>query len=102
MSRIRGKDTTPEKRVRSLLHRRGCRFRLHIRIPISEPGGLNKAQGALTAKCGKYAKTGVRTALSAFHPSANNPESAEHALRFTVPDIILPSYKAAIFVHGCF
>jgi DNA mismatch endonuclease (patch repair protein) len=29
MSRIRGKDTTPEKMVRSLLHRMGCRFRLH-------------------------------------------------------------------------
>src|SRR5687767_10725816 len=29
MSRIRGKDTTPEKRVRSLLHRLGFRFRLH-------------------------------------------------------------------------
>ena len=29
MSRIRGKDTTPEKAVRSLLHRMGYRFRLH-------------------------------------------------------------------------
>jgi len=29
MSRIRGKDTKPEKRVRSLLHRLGYRFRLH-------------------------------------------------------------------------
>ena len=29
MSRIRGKDTTPEKVVRSLLHRMGYRFRLH-------------------------------------------------------------------------
>jgi len=29
MSRIRGKNTTPEKRVRSLLHRLGFRFRLH-------------------------------------------------------------------------
>ena len=35
MSRIRGKDTTPEKRVRSLLHRLGFRFRLHVRIPVS-------------------------------------------------------------------
>jgi hypothetical protein len=34
MSRIRGKDTTPEKIVRSLLHRLGYRFRLHRRIPI--------------------------------------------------------------------
>jgi DNA mismatch endonuclease (patch repair protein) len=29
MSRIRGKDTEPEKRVRSLLHTRGFRFSLH-------------------------------------------------------------------------
>jgi hypothetical protein len=35
MSRIRGKDTTPEKIVRSLLHRMGYRFRLHVRIPLS-------------------------------------------------------------------
>ena len=29
MSRIRSRDTEPEKLVRSLLHRMGCRFRLH-------------------------------------------------------------------------
>jgi DNA mismatch endonuclease (patch repair protein) len=29
MSRIRGKDTAPEKIVRSLLHRMGYRFRVH-------------------------------------------------------------------------
>jgi DNA mismatch endonuclease (patch repair protein) len=29
MSRIRGKDTTPEKLVRSVLHKLGYRFRLH-------------------------------------------------------------------------
>ena len=29
MSRIRSKDTTPEKTVRSLLHKMGYRFRLH-------------------------------------------------------------------------
>ena len=29
MSRIRSKDTTPEMRVRSALHREGYRFRLH-------------------------------------------------------------------------
>ena len=33
--RIRGKNTTPEKRVRSLLHRLGFRFRLYARIPVS-------------------------------------------------------------------
>ena len=29
MSRIRGRDTTPERLVRSLIHRLGYRFRLH-------------------------------------------------------------------------
>lgn len=29
MSRIRGKDTQPEKQLRSLMHRAGFRFRLH-------------------------------------------------------------------------
>lgn len=34
MSRIRGKDTKPEVVVRSLLHRMGYRFRLHVkRLP---------------------------------------------------------------------
>ena len=30
MSRIRGKDTKPEKTLRSLLHRHGFRFRLNV------------------------------------------------------------------------
>lgn len=34
MSKIRGVDTSPEKLVRSFLHRRGFRFRLHdARLP---------------------------------------------------------------------
>jgi hypothetical protein len=35
MNRIRGKDTTPEKAVRSLLHRLGYRFRLNVKIPAA-------------------------------------------------------------------
>jgi DNA mismatch endonuclease (patch repair protein) len=31
MSRIRGKDTAPERAARSLLHRMGYRFRLHVK-----------------------------------------------------------------------
>jgi DNA mismatch endonuclease (patch repair protein) len=54
MSRIRGKDTGPERRLRSLLHRAGYRFRLH------DP----KLPGR--------------------------------------PDITLPRFRTAIFVHGCF
>jgi DNA mismatch endonuclease (patch repair protein) len=30
MSKVRGVDTTPEKTVRSFLHQRGFRFRLHV------------------------------------------------------------------------
>ena len=36
MSRIRGKNTSPELVVRKLLHRMGYRFRLHVRIPFVE------------------------------------------------------------------
>jgi len=54
MSRIQGRNTRPELRLRSLLHREGYRFRLHV-------GGL---------------------------PGR--------------PDIVLPRYRTAIFVHGCF
>lgn len=54
MSRIKGRDTGPELRLRSLLHRAGFRFRLHAK---DLPGK---------------------------------------------PDIVLPKYHTAIFVHGCF
>jgi DNA mismatch endonuclease (patch repair protein) len=66
MSRVRGKDTKPERIVRSLLHKMGYRFRLHIKIPVPD--------------------------------SFNFPSHR----RFICPDIVLPKYKAAIFVHGCF
>lgn len=54
MAAIRGKNTKPEMRVRSLLHSLGYRFRLHRK---DLPGK---------------------------------------------PDIVLPKYRVAIFVHGCF
>ena len=53
MSGIRGKDTKPERTVRSFLHRAGMRFRLHAKLP------------------GK-------------------------------PDLVLPKYRTAVLVHGCF
>jgi len=53
MSRIRGRDTTPELAVRRFLHRSGFRFRLHADLP------------------GR-------------------------------PDIVLPRWRTAILVHGCF
>jgi len=54
MAGIRGRDTKPERVIRSLLHRRGFRFRLDVR---ELPGR---------------------------------------------PDIVLPRYRAVVFVHGCF
>jgi DNA mismatch endonuclease (patch repair protein) len=54
MAAIRGKNTKPEMRVRTLLHSLGYRFRLHRK---DLPGK---------------------------------------------PDIVLPKYRTAIFVHGCF
>lgn len=37
MSRIRGRDTAPERAVRSILHRLGFRFRLHSRTLPGRP-----------------------------------------------------------------
>lgn len=54
MAGIKGRNTKPELIIRSLLHRRGFRFRIHVK---DMPGK---------------------------------------------PDIVLPKYKAVIFIHGCF
>jgi DNA mismatch endonuclease (patch repair protein) len=54
MRGICSKNTKPERHVRSLLHRRGFRFRLHVRDLHGKP------------------------------------------------DIVLPRYRAVIFVNGCF
>ncbi|MBI1314437.1 DNA mismatch endonuclease Vsr [bacterium] len=47
MSRIRGKDTKPEMRVRSLLHRMGFRFRLHRRDLPGKPDIVLPAYGTV-------------------------------------------------------
>lgn len=54
MAGIRGRDTKPERRVRSALHAAGFRYRLHVR---TLPGR---------------------------------------------PDLVLPRFRAVIFVQGCF
>jgi DNA mismatch endonuclease (patch repair protein) len=54
MAGIRARDTKPELTVRTYLHHRGFRYRLHVR---TLPG---------------------------------------------TPDIVLPRYRAIVFVHGCF
>jgi len=84
MSRIRGKDTTPEKIVRSLLHRMGYRFRLHRRIEVG-----------LAGLSGPSASRTRRGAVRSGSARASRPA-------FARPDIVLPKYKTAIFVHGCF
>src|SRR5688572_3312773 len=100
MSRIRGKNTTPEIRVRSLLHRLGYRFRVHVRIPI-------------TAKHAEHAKSGGhRKAQSAQKSSLSSPNEERSRKQSTLnsqpktfwvrPDMVLPKHKTAIFVHGCF
>ncbi|MBE1423979.1 DNA mismatch endonuclease (patch repair protein) [Desulfomicrobium macestii] len=54
MSRIRGKDSAPEIRLRRLVHKLGYRYRLHVK---ELPG---------------------------------------------TPDLVFPSRRAVIFMHGCF
>lgn len=87
MSRIRGKDTTPEKIVRSLLHRMGYRFRLHVRIPIT-----------LSASTGERDRVRCRKSSILSGPAP----LAQLSTLFARPDIVLPKYKTVIFVHGCF
>jgi DNA mismatch endonuclease (patch repair protein) len=92
MSRIRGKDTTPEKVVRSLLHRMGYRFRLHVRIPI--PDEFNhRGHGGHGAKHRGRSR-------SSKNPTIQSSDLVR--VRYVRPDIVLPKYKTVIFVHGCF
>ena len=88
MSRIRGKDTTPEKRVRSLLHRLGYRFRLNVNIPVGET--LNK-----TADEHGWTRMPNR-------PRRKVPLRGGVRGGFVRPDILLPKYKIDIFVDGYF
>lgn len=80
MSRIRGKNTTPEMVVRSMLHKMGYRFRLHVKIPVPDWISFSAFDGEKVAK----------------------PDEVKRRRRFIIPDIVLPKYKTAIFVHGCF
>lgn len=54
MSSVKNKNTFPERKVRSLLHRYGYRFRINNKKLIG------------------------------------------------CPDVVLPKYKLAVFIHGCF
>jgi DNA mismatch endonuclease (patch repair protein) len=95
MSRIRGKDTRPEKVVRSLLHRLGYRFRLHVRIPVPnspQRRGDTERESKQRRPDFRDNKTSIPLRLCA---------SAAKSRAVSV-DILLPSHKTAIFVHGCF
>jgi len=83
MSRIRGKNTTPERIVRSLLHRMGYRFRLQVRILVREVRNEKSERGTKSVR--------------PLSPVTRHPSP-----RFVRPDIVLPKHKTAIFVHGCF
>jgi len=86
MSRIRGKNTSPELIVRRLLHRMGYRFRLHVRIPVPHnPNSKLQTQNSKLRTQNPKLKT--RNSDVAF---------------YVRPDIVLPKYKTVIFVHGCF
>jgi DNA mismatch endonuclease (patch repair protein) len=92
MSRIRGRNTTPEKRVRALLRRLGYTFRLHVKIPVAS---------VYDRRTVRKRKSGGRRPPVQKRPTVNS-QPAKRALRFIRPDIVLSEYKIAIFVHGCF
>jgi DNA mismatch endonuclease Vsr len=116
MSRIRGKHTTPEKVVRSLLRRLGYPFRLHVRIPITTPVAPKSDEGG---KDTEYTKPfGHKRTQRTQRPFPLRLERGEGqgevskqtvsrvtrhlSPRFVCPDIVLSKHKTAIFVHGCF
>ena len=113
MSRIRGKHTTPEKVVRSALHRMGFRFRLHVRIP-TPTGSSSSSSSSWSSKSKSVrnqktlsASPGDRVPRSGLNAGAPKLRElgthwARERRRFVQPDIVLPKHKTAIFVHGCF
>ena len=67
MSRIKSKDTTPERIVRSFLHRNGFRFRLHVKDLPGKPDiarGKGLRPGASYGRIDKYEVQLIRRRLS--------------------------------------
>jgi DNA mismatch endonuclease (patch repair protein) len=54
MSRIRGKDTKPERLLRSLLHRAGFRFRKHVTMLPGKPDIVPPKYNAIVLVHGCY------------------------------------------------
>jgi DNA mismatch endonuclease Vsr len=118
MSRIRGKDTAPELIVRSVLWRAGYRFRVHVKIPIQYGHEFHELTRNLSQKEIKGTKPATRNPKLPIQSGRQEirkqkPEAGSQkadvrrqtsGLRPLVvcPDIVLPKYKTAIFVHGCY
>ena len=63
MSRIRGRDTAPERRVRSLLHRRGFRFALRRQDLPGKPDIVLAKHRAVVLEKGQIRFAGSMEAL---------------------------------------
>ena len=99
MSRIRGKHTTPEKAVRSILRRLGYRFRLHVRIPAILSASTGERKKGEVSK--RFPVSPQSTLKSLARRSAAQTAQPSQR-RFVTPDFVLPRQRVAIFVHGCF
>lgn len=93
MSRIRSKDTGPEKRLRSLLHRAGFRFRLHAAALPGTPDIIlprfrtvifvHRCYWHRHAGCGNATTPGTRTDfwLKKFHGTVERDQRSVEQLR---------------------
>jgi DNA mismatch endonuclease (patch repair protein) len=100
MSRIRGENTTPERRVRSLLRRLGYRFGLNVKIPVGETLDKTTDEHGVKPRGGHAAIRGWTRMPN--RPRRKVPLRGGVRGGFVRPDIVLPKHKTAIFVNGCF
>ncbi len=92
MSRIRGKDTQPERRLRSLLHQAGFRYRLHASTLPGRPDLVLRRYRAVIfvhgcywhrhPGCSNATTPGTRTAfwLAKFSATVERDRQAVHKL----------------------
>ena len=92
MSRIRGKDTQPERRLRSLLHQAGFRYRLHASTLPGRPDLVLRRYRAVIfvhgcywhrhPGCSNATTPGTRTAfwLAKFSETVERDRQAVHKL----------------------
>jgi len=101
MSRIRGKDTTPERVVRSLLHRLGYHFRSHVRIPT--PKNLLSASIVVPRPRARERVSGGQVrGVGGKHTTVARKKVRCRTPRAVSVDFLLSKHRVAIFVHGCF